>query len=152
MSSTQRRDLIVGTFVLAGLLAIAYLSIAIGGINNPVAGHLRLYAAFDEVGGLTPRSPVVIGGVKVGQVEHIELDPKFRAIVTFRVASDLKLPDDTSASILTQGVLGDQYIALEPGASDAMLADEGEIYQTQSAVILERLIGKVVQNMGVDSK
>jgi len=152
MASTQRRDLIVGTFVLVGLLAIAYLSIAIGGISNPVAGHLRLYAAFDEIGGLTARAPVVVGGVKIGTVERIELDPSFRALVTIRVASDLKLPDDTSASILTQGVLGDQYIALEPGGSAAMLADGGEIQFTQSAVILERLIGKVVQGLGVESQ
>jgi phospholipid/cholesterol/gamma-HCH transport system substrate-binding protein len=152
MASTQRRDLIVGTFVLAGLLAIAYLSIAIGGISNPVAGHLQIYAAFDEVGGLSSRAPVVVGGVKVGTVERIELDPSFRALVTLRISSDLKLPDDTSASILTQGVLGDQYIALEPGGSATMLADQGEIQFTQSAVILERLIGKVVQNLGVDSE
>jgi len=152
MASTQRRDLIVGTFVLAGLLAIAWLSVAIGGISNPLAGHVRLHVAFDEVGGLSPRSPVVVGGVKVGTVERIALDPDFRAQVTLRVASSLQLPDDTSASILTQGVLGDQYIALEPGGSDTLLADGGEIHFKQDAVILERLIGKVIQNFGVEDK
>jgi phospholipid/cholesterol/gamma-HCH transport system substrate-binding protein len=111
---------------------------------------LRLYASFDEVGGLAPRSPVVIGGVKVGQVKTIELSPSgdFRARVMIDIDKNLKLPDDTTAAILTQGVLGSQYIGLEPGGSDTMLEEDGEIAYTQSAVVIERLIGRVIQSLG----
>ena len=136
--------------MLSGLAALAYLSIQLGGSTYSGPGGLRLYAAFDEVGGLAPRSPVVVGGVKVGQVKAIQLSPNgdFRARVTMDVDEKLRLPDDTAASILTQGVLGSQYVALEPGGSDTLLAEGGEITYTQSAVVIERLIGKVVQSLG----
>lgn len=146
------RDLIVGLFVLAGLLSIAYLSIDVGGASLQRSGGLEIVALFDEVGSLKPRAPVVIGGVKVGTVKSISLDPDLRARVVLDVSKDLKLPIDTSASILTSGVLGDQYIALEPGAEDAMLKSGDEIAYTQSAVVLERLIGRVIQNLGAGSE
>ncbi len=136
--------------MLSGLAALAYLSIQLGGSTYSGPGGLRLYAAFDEVGGLAPRSPVVIGGVKVGQVKSIGLSPNgdFRARVMIDIDKTLQLPDDTAASILTQGVLGSQYVGLEPGGSDTMLADNGEIAYTQSAVVIERLIGRVIQSLG----
>ena len=136
--------------MLSGLAALAYLSIQLGGATYSGPGGLQLFASFDEVGGLAPRSPVVIGGVKVGQVKTIELSPDgdFRARVMNDSDKDLKLPDDTAASILTQGVLGSQYIGLEPGGSDTMLESGGEIVYTQSAVVIERLIGRVIQSLG----
>ncbi len=136
--------------MLSGLAALAYLSIQLGGSTYSGPGGLRLYASFDEVGGLAPRSPVVIGGVKVGQVKAIELSPNgdFRARVMIDIDKNLKLPDDTAASILTQGVLGSQYIGLEPGGSETLLSDNGEIAYTQSAVVIERLIGRVIQSLG----
>ena len=139
--------------MLSGLAALVYLSIQLGGSTYSGPGGLRLYAAFDEVGGLAPRSPVVIGGVKVGQVKSIELSPKgdFRARVMIDIDKTLQLPDDTAASILTQGVLGSQYVGLEPGGSDTMLSDNGEIAYTQSAVVIERLIGRVIQSLGNSS-
>jgi phospholipid/cholesterol/gamma-HCH transport system substrate-binding protein len=126
------------------------LSIQLGGATYSGPGGLKLYASFDEVGGLAPRSPVVIGGVKVGQVKEIELsnDGDFRARVLIDVDRNLKLPDDTAASILTQGVLGSQYIGLEPGGSDTTLGEGGEIAYTQSAIVIERLIGRVIQSLG----
>lgn len=149
MPSSPIRDLLVGLFVMAGIGAIAYLSVQLGARAYTGEGGLVLTAAFDEIGGLTPRAPVVIGGVTVGQVRSIRLDPEyFRAIVTLDVDADLQLPDDTAASILTQGVLGDQYVALEPGGSPDLLENEGEIAYTQSAVVLERLIGRVLQSFG----
>ena len=150
MGRSPIRDLLVGVFVLSGLAALGYLSIQLGGATYSGPGGLTLYASFDEVGGLAPRSPVVIGGVKVGQVKSIELSPEgdFRARVTMDIDEKLKLPDDTSASILTQGVLGSQYIGLEPGGSDTMLESGGELAYTQSAVVIERLIGKVIQSLG----
>lgn len=145
------RDLLVGVFVLAGFAALAYLSISLGGLTYTGPGGLVLYATFDEVGGLAARSPVVIGGVRVGEVESIVLDPEeFRARVKLNLDPDLKLPDDSSASIYTQGVLGDQYVSLQPGASEDLLGPGQEIPFTQSATVLERLIGRLVQSLGAD--
>ena len=142
------RDMIVGLFVLAGLGAIAYLSIQLGGATYKGDGGLILHAHFDEIGGLKPRAAVVIGGVKVGQVKAVDLDEEFRAHVTIDVDAKLELPDDTSAAILTSGVLGDQYIGLQPGGSEDLLGSGDDITYTQNAVILERLIGRVVQSLG----
>jgi phospholipid/cholesterol/gamma-HCH transport system substrate-binding protein len=152
MREEPRRDLWVGLFVLAGLAGIAWLSLSVGGVNYRGPGGLKLVAMFDEIGGLKKRAQVVIGGVKVGQVKTIELSDDFRARVTLDVDQRLGLPADTSASILTAGVLGDQYIALEPGGEDQKLASGDQLQFTQSAVILERLIGKLVQNLGGGSK
>jgi phospholipid/cholesterol/gamma-HCH transport system substrate-binding protein len=152
MRESPRQELWVGAFVLIGLAAIAYLSIAIGGLRTGGPGGIPLVATFDEIGGLKSRARVVIGGVKVGQVQSVELASDFRAKVTLDVDERLKLPSDTSASILTSGVLGDQYITLEPGAEETTLKAGDEVQFTQSAVILERLIGKLIQNIGSGSK
>jgi phospholipid/cholesterol/gamma-HCH transport system substrate-binding protein len=155
MRESPRQELWVGAFVLVGLAAIAYLSIAIGGLTTGGPGGLELNATFDEIGGLKNRARVVVGGVKVGQVKAVSLTPDFRARVTLDVDGSLELPTDSSASMLTSGVLGDQYIAIEPGGgfdSEKFLAAGDEIQYTQSAVILERLIGKLIQNIGSDSK
>jgi phospholipid/cholesterol/gamma-HCH transport system substrate-binding protein len=152
MREEPRQDLWVGAFVLTGIAAIAYLSIAIGGLRAGGPGGHEIVATFDEIGGLKSRARVVVGGVKVGQVKAIVLADDFRARVTLDVDQRLKLPADTSASILTSGVLGDQYIALEPGADETNLAAGDEIQFTQSAVVLERLIGKLIQNLGSGDK
>jgi phospholipid/cholesterol/gamma-HCH transport system substrate-binding protein len=150
MNRSPIRDLLVGVFVLSGLAALAYLSIQLGGAAYSGPGGLTIHASFDEIGGLAKRSPVVIGGVKVGQVTSIGLatDGSFRARVTMDVDRNLKLPDDTQAAVLTQGVLGNQYVGLSPGGSETLLANGGEISYTQSAVVIERLIGKLIQNLG----
>jgi phospholipid/cholesterol/gamma-HCH transport system substrate-binding protein len=152
MPQSPLRDLMVGLFVLAGLGAVAYLSATLGGVSYGGQGGLALEAVFDEIGGLSPRAQVVVGGVKIGQVKGIRLDPDLRARVIMDVDPEVALPRDTSASILTSGVLGDQYIALEPGAEEELLKDGDEIDYTQSAVVLERLIGRVVQNLGSSSE
>jgi phospholipid/cholesterol/gamma-HCH transport system substrate-binding protein len=152
MAESPRQELWVGAFVLVGMAAIAYLSITIGGLQSGGPGGREILATFDEIGGLKSRARVVVGGVKVGQVKAIALADDFRARVTLDVDAKLPLPSDTSASILTSGVLGDQYIALEPGADETTLANGDEIQFTQSAVVLERLIGKLVQNLGSGSK
>src|SRR5690606_5386277 len=109
-----------------------------------------LYANFDQTGGLKPRAPVEIAGVKVGQVAEITLNYDYRARVALDVRPDLELPIDTSASIVTAGVLGDRYVSLQVGGDDQILQNGDEITFTESAVILERLIGKMVHNAGVD--
>jgi phospholipid/cholesterol/gamma-HCH transport system substrate-binding protein len=152
MRRAYGRDTAVGLVVLAGLAAIAYLSVMLGGASYRGPGGLRVVATFDQVGGLKPRSRVVVGGVKVGQVAEIALDEELRARVVLDIDERLRLPVDTSASILTSGVLGDQYVELEPGGAEEILEPGGEIQYTQSAVILERLVGKLIQNLGDSSQ
>jgi phospholipid/cholesterol/gamma-HCH transport system substrate-binding protein len=152
MQPSPTRDLIVGLFVLAGLAALAYISIQVGGVAYTGPGGLELHATFEEVGGLRPRAPVAIAGVKVGQVEKIELAPDMRARVTLDLDPGLELPSDTSARIVTSGLLGDQFVTLEPGAEEDMLESGGEIDFTESAISLESLIGKFVNDAGLEEK
>lgn len=151
MSQSLMRDSLVGIFVLIGLGAIAYLSVSLGGASYRGPGGLELIATFDQIGGLKLRSRVVVGGVKMGQVIAITLDEDLRARVMLEIDDQLRLPVDTSASILTSGVLGDQYIELEPGGEEQYLQSGDEIQFTQNAFVLERMIGKVVQNLDVNS-
>jgi len=148
MPETTTRDVAVGSFVLVGLGALAYLSVSLGGLSLGGPETMRLVARFEEIGGLKPRAPVVVGGVKVGEVESIALDGDLYPEVVLSVREEVPLPADTSAAILTAGVLGDQYVALEPGAEEDLLRDGDEIVYTQGAVILERLIGRMMQNLG----
>jgi phospholipid/cholesterol/gamma-HCH transport system substrate-binding protein len=152
MQASPVRDLIVGIFVACGLATIAYLSIQVGGVSYAGRGGLVLHATFDEIGGLKARAPVSIAGVTVGQVKSIALDDLLRARVTLEVDADLELPVDSSAGIRTQGLLGDQLIALEPGAEDALLQNGEEFEFTESALSIERLIGRFVQNSGIESE
>ena len=146
----RARDLWVGLFLLVGCAAIAFLSVSVGGANYRGPGGLELFVTFDQVGGLKPRAPVVIGGVKVGQVKSIGLDGELRARVGLDVDGRLRLPSDTSASILTAGVLGDQYVELTPGGEEDTLGSGDEIEFKQDAFVLERLIGRLIQNLGSD--
>ena len=150
MTRTPVRDLLVGCFVLVGIAAIAYLSFRVGGLASGPPGGFTVYAAFDEIGGLKPRAPVVVSGVKVGQVASITLDKSYRARVELDVDPHLAIPVDTSASIVTSGVLGDRYIELQLGGDSALVKAGEDLGFTESAVILERLIGKFIHNVGVD--
>ena len=134
----------MGLFVLIGIGAIAYLSLSVGGFSWRGHGGLRLSAAFDQTGGLTVRAPVVIAGVRVGEVAAITLDKDSRARVDMDLDPTLKLPPDTFASIVTSGVLGDRYIELQPGGEEGVLKSGDHITLTAPAVILERLIGQLV--------
>jgi phospholipid/cholesterol/gamma-HCH transport system substrate-binding protein len=144
MERSPVRDFIVGLFVLAGILALAYLSISVGGFSWTGHGNLKVAAGFDEIGGLTVGAPVVISGVRVGEVSKITLDSNYRARVDLDLQPDLKLPVDTSASIVTSGMLGDRYISLQLGGDDKLLKSGDRITMTESAVILERLLGQLV--------
>ena len=152
MAESSSRDLWVGVFVLAGLVAAAYLSVTLGGAGEGGPGGMQLVARFDQVGGLKPRARVVVGGVRVGRVARITLDDDLRAEVLLEVDEHLELSTDTSASILTSGVLGDQYVELEPGGEEELLADGSEVVWTQGAMVLERLIGKALQSFGVEDE
>lgn len=149
---SSHRDIIVGLFVMLGLAAIAYLSIQVGGISYNGPGGFELIATFDEIGGLTPRAPVVISGVKVGQVTAIDLDEDLRAAVVLDVRPDLELSIDTSASIRTSGLLGNQFVALEPGGEIDLLSDGESVDFTESALNLEKLIGAFMHGSDLGGK
>ena len=148
MTRSPMRDLLVGFFVLAGLGAVAYLSFSVGGLSYSGPGGLTLYAAFDQTGGLKSRAPVVISGVKVGQVKSIALDKSFRARVEMDLDSRLQIPTDTTASIVTAGILGDRYVSLQLGGEEQILKPGEALTFTESAVILESLIGKFLYGRG----
>src|SRR6059058_2565504 len=133
MSRAPVRDLLVGLFVLAGLGAVAYLSLSVGGLSYGGPARMALYADFDEIGGLKPRAQVVISGVKVGQVDSISLGETYRARVRLVLDPGLKLPVDTSASIMTAGLLGDRYVSLQLGGEQDVLKPGDTIAMTESA-------------------
>jgi len=139
-------EIIVGTFMLAGLISLAVLAIQVSGFNvgAQTADTYSLFARFENVGGLVKRAKVSVGGVIVGQVADIKLDQKtFTAVVRMEIESDVdQLPTDTTAAILTEGLLGGKYIGLSIGADETTLKDGDEITDTQSALVLEDLIGK----------
>jgi phospholipid/cholesterol/gamma-HCH transport system substrate-binding protein len=152
MQPSPIRDLTVGLFVLAGLAALAYLTFQVGGLSYKVPGGFELYATFDDIGGLKERAPISISGVKVGQVASVELDDLLRARVKLDLDPSLELSVDSTARILTSGVLGDQFVALEPGAEEDILRTGDEIEFTESALSIEKLIGKFVNDAGLEEE
>jgi phospholipid/cholesterol/gamma-HCH transport system substrate-binding protein len=144
MQSSRGRDLGVGLFVIVGLLALAYLSLQVGGLSYKGKGGMRLVATFEEIGGLKARAPVRVSGVTVGQVESIQLADDLRANVILNVDPGLELSADTAAAIRTQGLLGDQFVALEPGGEEDLLQAGDAVAFTQGALNLEKLIGTFV--------
>ena len=153
MQASPVRDLTVGLFVLAGIAALAYLTFQVGGLSYRAPGGLTVYADFDDIGGLKRRAPVTIGGVKVGQVDSIELETELmRARVALDLDAGLDLPVDSAARIRTSGLLGDQFIALEPGIEEDTLGAGETIALTESALSIEGLIGKLVNNFANDGE
>jgi len=137
-------DLWVGIFVTIGLGAIVFLALKVGNLTSiETKPTYRLDASFDNIGGLKLRAPVKAAGVIVGRVESVKLDNKtYEAVVSLRMDNGYQFSKDTIASILTSGLLGEVYIGLEAGGDPVMLADGGRISKTQSAVVLEKLIGQ----------
>lgn len=146
MSSTARAvDISVGLFILLGIGAITFLITQALGSGGMTSGHsYTVQARFDHIGDLKVRAPVALAGVTIGRVSKISVDPvEYRAIVELRIDSTFdQLPIDTDASIATSGLLGGKYIELGPGGDAQVLEDHGEIEFTQSAILLENLIGK----------
>jgi phospholipid/cholesterol/gamma-HCH transport system substrate-binding protein len=137
-------DLWVGVFVAVGVGAIIFLALKVGNLVSwGSSPGYRLEARFDNIGGLKLRAPVKSAGVVVGRVERIKLDPAtYMAVVTLKIDQGYEFTTDTIASILTSGLLGEVYIGLDAGGDTKMLADGGKLAKTQSAVILEKLIGQ----------
>lgn len=138
-----RLDFAVGAFVLAGLAALLFLALKIGGGALLAVDTMTVRARFTNLGGLAPGASVRIAGVTVGQVEKVELDERYAAIATLRVRRDLKLPADTFAAIRSSGLIGDKNITLSPGSDDKILQPDDLITDTESAVDLESLIGRM---------
>lgn len=137
-------DVWVGLFVLLGAIAIMFLALKVGNLGTMNFGPgYTLVARFDNIGGLKPRAPVKSAGVVIGRVESIGFDDKtFQASVVLRMNADVHFPKDSSAKILTSGLLGEQYIGLEPGGDENNFADGDRIKLTQSAIVLENLISQ----------
>jgi len=140
-------ELWVGLFVAAGLLALAMLAFKVGNLATAdVLNGYKIKARFDNIGGLKVKAAVTMAGVRIGRVSDITFDTgKYQAVVTMDVDGRYKtLPTDTSATILTAGLLGEQYVGLEPGAEEEYLKEGDTIRLTQSAIVLEKLIGQFV--------
>ena len=148
-------ELSVGMFVGAGLAALFMLAMQASNLSSLSSdGFYEVTARFDNIGGLKVRSAVKVSGVKVGQVSAIDYDSEsFEALVTMQVDEKYsKFPRDTIASIFTSGLLGEQYIGLEPGGDIKLLAHQSEISHTQSAMVLEQIIGQFLFSKASESK
>lgn len=142
-------EISVGILMLAGFLALVVLALNVSGLS--LAGQsdgYRVYARFENIGGLTVRSKVSLSGVQIGEVSNIRIDPQMlMAEVEMTIRGDVDyLSKDSSAQILTAGLLGEQYIGITPGAEDETLQEGDRISDTQSALVLEDLIGKFLFN------
>jgi len=151
--TTRWIEISVGGFVIAAALSLLLLAFKVSGLNFNADDDstYTVYAHFNNVGGLKPRAKVTMAGVNIGRVSSIKIDPQwYDAKVTLRIDNSMrnKLSTDTTAMILTSGLLGENYIGIVVGAEEEMLADGGEIRDTQPALVLEDLIGKFLSSMG----
>lgn len=146
-------DLWVGIFVAAGIAALFVLALKVGNMGNfSAAETYKLEAHFENVGGLKPRAPVKSSGVVVGRVADISFDTKrYDALVTFVIDKRYPFSRDATAAILTAGLLGEQYVGLTTGGDETMLKNGDTIKLTQSAVVLENLIGQFMYNKASES-
>jgi len=143
--STRTIEIAVGIFVAAGIAALFMLAMKVSNLANYTGGDgYVISASFDNIGGLKVRSPVAASGVRVGQVVDIEYDSEgYEAHVTMSIDPQYdKFPTDTAASVLTSGLLGEQFIGLQPGAEEEFLEAGSEIELTQSALVLEQIVGQ----------
>ncbi len=151
MRANYKVELASGIFLLLGIAALVWLATRATDYGQDIGKETyTISARFTNIGDLRNRAPVKIGGVTVGLVESIELDAvTFEAIVHMSIAQRFdEIPTDTGASILTSGVLGDRYVGLEPGGAPDFLATGDELFMTQSALVLEQIIGKYLFNTG----
>lgn len=144
--NTQRHiELIVGLFMLAGIIAITFLALRLGDIDLNTGDEYQLIARFTSASGLKSGAAVEIAGVRVGNVANIEFDPEeYLAVVTISINEKVKVPEDSIASIRTAGIIGDRFLKLSAGGSDLMLADGEEILETEPSINLEELISKYI--------
>lgn len=138
-------ELAVGAFVALGIVALAMLAFRVGNLSTSDGGDgYNIKARFENIGGLKVKAPVTVAGVRIGRVTNIYFDSEdYQAVAVLNISKQYAaLPKDTGASILTSGLLGEQYISLEPGGSPEVLAEGDELTLTQSALVLEKIIGQ----------
>lgn len=146
-------DLWVGVFVTAGLIALLVLALKVGNASQvSVSDGYRIVAEFGNIGGLKARAPVKSAGVVVGRVESIVFDNQtFRAQVTMRIDKRYQFPEDSSVSILTAGLLGEQYVGIDGGGDEALLKDGDKVRLTQSAIVLEKAISQFLYGKAAET-
>ncbi|MCB1722073.1 MAG: outer membrane lipid asymmetry maintenance protein MlaD [Chromatiaceae bacterium] len=147
MSKTTQLEVLVGAFIAAGFVALFFLAMQVSNLGTLNSGDsYQVKARFDNIGGLKVKAPVTLAGVEVGRVLDIYYDAKdFRAVAVLGIYSQYnQIPDDTFAKILTAGLLGEQYVGLDPGGSESMLKEGSEIAVTQSALVLEDVVGQFI--------
>ncbi|MDR0934345.1 MAG: outer membrane lipid asymmetry maintenance protein MlaD [Burkholderiaceae bacterium] len=147
-------DIWVGFFVIIGALALMFLALKAGNMSSlSFEKTYSVMTRFDNIGGLKPRAPIKSAGVVVGRVGDISFDDaEFRAKVLLQIEERYRFPKDSSAKILTSGLLGEQYISIEPGGDDKNLANGDQIKMTQSAMILENLISQFIYGKATEEK
>lgn len=153
--NSRTLELWVGLFVAAGFAALFMLAMTASNLASYGTGDsYEIKAHFDNIGGLKARSPVAASGVRIGRVTAIEYDQSgYEAVVTMSIEPQYnKFPTDTSASVLTSGLLGEQYVGLEPGAEDDYLKNGSKIEITQSALVLEQIIGQFLYSKADENK
>ena len=153
METTPARELGAGLFILLGFTALFFLATQTTNVENYISDDAFVVTArFEDVAGLKERAPVTMAGVNIGRVERIAFDSDgLNAVVTMRIGQAYnRIPDDSDASILTAGLLGSKYVGVQPGGSDTYLKNGSEIELTQSAIVLENIIGKLLFSLGGD--
>jgi phospholipid/cholesterol/gamma-HCH transport system substrate-binding protein len=145
MQHNKTQDTLVGLFVASGMAGLFFMAMQMSNLGSfNEQNNYTISADFENSGGLKVKAPVVVGGVRVGRVLEISLDKKnFRSIVKMSIDPQYNtLPEDTTASIFTSGLLGEQYVSLEPGGSDTVLKNNSKLEITQSAIVLEEVLGQ----------
>ncbi|MCK6370656.1 MAG: outer membrane lipid asymmetry maintenance protein MlaD [Gammaproteobacteria bacterium] len=154
METTPARELGAGLFILLGFAALFFLATQTTNIESYIddSGYL-ITARFQDIAGLKERAPVSMAGVTIGRVERIAFDSDaLEAVVTMRIGGEFaQIPDDSDASILTAGLLGSKYVGIGPGGAETYLRDGSRIELTQSAIVLENLVGKLLFRLGMES-
>ena len=152
MNKKRVIEIWVGLFMALGFVALFFLAMRVSNLGTAYKGEtFHVTARFDNIGGLKVKAPVTIAGVEVGRVTDIHYDPDdFRAVVGMGIQSQYlnRIPDDSFAKILTAGLLGEQYVGLDPGGSEDTLSDGSEISVTQSALVLEDVVGQFIFGRG----
>ncbi len=155
MQHTSTQDTLVGLFVAAGIVGLFFLALQVSNLSSfTEQDSYTVTARFENSGGLKVKSPVSAAGVKIGKVSAISFDPKtYESVVQLSIDSQYNtLPDDTTASVFTAGLLGEQYVNLEAGGSEEHLKDGGKIEITQSAIILEKALGQFLFKSAEEKK
>ena len=145
MTRERKIEMVVGLFVAAGLAALLMLAVRVGNLTLQTdSGSYQVLARFENIGGLKVRAPVSMSGIRIGQVVALGFDSEtYEAIATLEIEGRFdRVPADSSASIYTAGLLGEQYVSLSPGVEEEFLTAGDEIFLTQSALVLERLISQ----------